>query len=721
MQMIYFYIINTNLEHFVQIRSKITMKKLLLLFSFFTIFCVAQNVSEKYPIFENCNSKSGTDLEKCFNQQIQNFIFDNFKIPENLVQNQYKGNVFVVFEVTEQGAFKTQNIDAIYPELIAEAARVFSNLPAIKPATYNGNPTYARFTLKINIPLQRSVLIIDDLDPKNNNLIENRNKALTELDSLVYKKFDNPTFKSHLNIPFSHNNYARFEASINQMGSNNHTGSKPFSYHEVAKYYDLQAENETLKSHKTGWWGRKLFDENMVEIQGDGYWFTLNPIADLQLGKSSSTNKSNTTYQNTRAIQLQGGLGEQLVFSTTIFESQASFANYYNLYAQSIKPAGGDPAIVPGTGIAKDFATNQFDFPSAEANLIYTPSKFINLQLGYGRNFIGDGYRSLLLGDGASPYPFVKMNTYFWKIKYTNTYMWLKDVRPEATLERTYATKYMANHYLSWNVNNRLNIGLFESVIWGNTNERGFDMNFINPLIFYRTVEFTSSARTGNAVLGLTSKYKWNNQINFYGQFIVDEFSLGDVKAQKQSWKNKFGYQIGAKYYNAFNVKNLLVQLEYNRIRPYVYSHSDPLTNYGHNNQSMGHQWGGNFQEFIAIARYRNNRYYADLKFTYGIRGLDFDNATDNFNYGGNIYKNYTLLRPNDTGVTVGQGNKTTIVIADLQAGYLLNPATNLKVFGSLIYRNFTPTTDTSLVYQDNTTWFSLGFRTDIFNFYFDY
>lgn len=720
-QMIYFYRINTDLEHFVQIRSKKTMKKLFLLFSFFTIFCVAQNVSEKYPVFENCISKSGNDLEKCFNQQLQNFVFDNFKIPENLVQNQYKGTVFVVFEVTEKGSFKTQNIDAMYPELIAEAQRIFSILPTIKPATYNGKPTYARFTLKINIPLQRNVSIIDDLALKNNNLIENRNKALTELDSLVNKKFDNPTFKSHLNIPFSHNNYARFDAAMNQMGSNNHTGSKPYSYAEVAKYYDLKAENNKLKLNKTGWWGRKFFDENMVEIQGDGYWFTFNPIADLQLGKSSSNNESNTTYQNTRAIQLQGGLGEQLVFSTTIFESQGSFANYYTRYAQSIKPAGGDPAIVPGTGIAKDFAKNQFDFPSAEANLTYTPSKFINLQLGYGRNFIGDGYRSLLFGDGASPYPFLKMNTNFWKIKYTNTYMWLKDVRPEATLERTYATKYMANHYLSWNVNNRLNIGLFESVIWGNTNERGFDMSFINPLIFYRTVEFTSSARTGNAVLGLTSKYKWNNQINFYGQFILDEFSLSDVKAQKQSWKNKFGYQIGAKYYDAFHVKNLLVQVEYNRVRPYVYSHSDPLTNYGHNNQSMGHQWGGNFQELIAIARYRNNRYYADLKFTYGIRGLDFDNGTDNFNYGGNIYKNYTLLRPNDTGVTVGQGNKTSIVIADLQAGYLLNPATNLKIFGSLIYRNFTPTTNTSVVYQDSTTWFSVGLRTDIFNFYFDY
>jgi hypothetical protein len=109
--------------------------------------------------------------------------------------------------------------------------------------------------------------------------------------------------------------------------------------------------------------------------------------------------------------------------------------------------------------------------------------------------------------------------------------MWLKDVRPEVTLERTYATKFMANHYLSWNVSNRLNLGFFESVIWTNTNDRGFDASFINPIVFYRSVEFASSARTGNALLG-ANIYKWNDQINMYGQFLLDEFSLGILKGE---------------------------------------------------------------------------------------------------------------------------------------------------------------------------------------------
>jgi hypothetical protein len=92
---------------------------------------------------------------------------------------------------------------------------------------------------------------------------------------------------------------------------------------------------------------------------------------------------------------------------------------------------------------------------------------------------------------------------------------------------KNYATKFMANHYLSWNVSNRLNLGFFESVIWTNTNDRGFDASFINPIVFYRSVEFASSARTGNALLGLTYKYKWNDQINMYGQFLWMNFFLG--------------------------------------------------------------------------------------------------------------------------------------------------------------------------------------------------
>ena len=702
------------------------MKKgFLALFLFiFTLLAQAQEngsglSAERFPVFPGCENLEGVALENCFYNKVQSFVFQNYVVPEDLLKNNFKGDVKVLFEVDVTGVFKVIYVNAVDQNLIQEAKRVFTKFPKIKPSTYNGKAIYARYNITIAIPLRNpEVVVAPDAEVRVQSQPEA--KKLTELESIVYKKYNSPELVSSLRIPFSHSSYAQFDGELNQVGTNNHTASKPYSYAEVAKYYDIQAANQKLNVNSSNWWAKKLFNENLVEIQGEGYWFTLNPIIDLQLGKSSD-GKANYTYVNTRGINFRGGLGKQITFSTTVFESQGRFADYFNRYAQSIRPAGGNPAIIPGVGIAKDFKTDGFDFPLADANITFTPNNFFDLQLGYGKNFIGDGYRSLLATDGASPYPYVKLNTTFWKIKYTNTYMWLKDVRPEVTLERTYATKFMANHYLSWNVSNKLNLGFFESVIWTNTNNRGFDASFVNPIIFYRSVEFASSARTGNALLGLTAKYKWNNSINFYGQFLLDEFSLGDIKKRDNSWKNKYGYQLGAKYYNAFGVKNLLVQAEYNHVRPYVYSHSEPITNYGHNNQNIGHQWGGNFQELIAIARYHKGRYYADAKVTAGTRGLDFDTADNQFNYGGNIYKDYDLNRPFDTGVKVGQGNKTNIIIADLQGGYLVNPATNLKIFGSYIFRNFDPTKNTATTFKESTSWFSIGVRTDVFNWYFDY
>ena len=698
---------------------------ILLFFAGFVSAQITNKNGEQLPIFPNCQNLQSKALENCFYSQVQDLVYNNFKIPENLKQNNYNGNVIVLFEVDDKGTFNVIYVDANEKSLIEESKNVFSKFPKIIAPTYNGIPTYAKYTIKIAIPLQSS----EQIEAENQAQIiadakipsKNKDKELTEFEGIKYKNFTNPKYESQLNIPFSHSYYAHFDAKMNQVGSNNHTASKPYSFADVSKYYSLKSEDEKIQKKVKSWGARKLWNENLVQIQGEDYWFTFNPILDLQVGKSSSDVKSESTFINTRGIQFQGGLGKQLNFSTTIFESQGKFANYYNVYANSIKPSGGNPAIIPGIGIAKEFKTDAYDFPSAEANISYSPSKIFNLQLGYGRNFIGEGYRSLLEGDGASPYPYFKLNTSFWKIKYTNTYMFLKDVRPDATFEKTFATKYMANHYLSWNVSKRMNIGLFESVIWGNGNQRGFDVNFLNPIIFYRTVEFSSSSRSGNALLGLTGKYKYNNQINLYAQFLLDEFSLEEVKKRDNSWKNKYGYQLGIKYFNAFDINNLLLQVEYNHVRPYVYAHLSPLTNYGHNNQSMGHQWGGNFEELVAIARYYKGRYFADAKFTYGKRGLDFNSATDNNNYGSNIYLGYNDQRPFDNGVKIGQGNKTTVMIADLQAGYLVNPATNMKVFGSLIYRNFNPMMDTSTAFKENTTWFSVGLRCDVFNMYFDY
>ena len=680
------------------------------------------NTNEKPPIFESCRNEPLEAIQDCFDNEVYKMLFDNFKVPESLIETDYKGEVVILFEVNAKGEFRVMYIDAVYNTLKTEAVRVFEMFPKVDPATYNGNATFKQYSIALTIPLEAKSVSTEAL---SGNTTE---QELTLLEQKSKKEFDSVTkslvpysqkeFTSQVNIPFTHSGYAKFDRAINVVGTNSHTASKPFLYQDVSNYYDFKAENEALKKETNSWFGRKLWNEHFVEVQSESYWFTIDPVVDLQLGKDFDADFS-YTFNNTRGVYIQGGLGKNLSFSASVYESQGRFAQYYNAYAESLKAFGPDPAIIPGRGIAKRFKENAYDYPVAEAYLSYSPSSFINVQFGHGKTFIGDGYRSLFQSDVVSPHPFLKINTNFWKIKYTNTYTWLRDVRPEVTEDGAFLTKYIANHYLSWNVNKRLNIGLFESVIWTNSNDRGFDINYLNPIILYRAIEFQTGQDAGNAIVGASAKYKWNDNVNFYSQFILDEFSLNDIKGGEKSWKNKFGYQLGMKYYDAFKVKNLMLQAEYNQVRPYTYSHNSVELNYGHNNQPMAHLWGANFKELILIGHYNYKRWMGEAKVVFGMRGFDFNDDSDMFSYGGDIYKNYNE-RPFDSGVEIGQGIKTKTINASLQGGYLVNPASNLKLFANISYRNFNPEAQTTSLLNNNTVWFSLGLKTDLFNWYFD-
>ena len=690
-----------------------------------TTFGYAQTVLtyEKSPVFKECDSVAVDQLKSCFNFTLNSFIYENFKIPQIVIDESYVGDIKVLFEVNKEGEFKAIYTDAIYEELKEESKRVFDSLPKIQPGTYNGNPTFVQYSISIAVPLVEPVLKVNEpIDPDKIIVKDSINAVLSsEFDDITkeIKAYDKLEYNSQLNIPFTHSYYARFDDEMNAIGTNSHTGAKPFVYSDVARYYDIKAEKESLAKETSSWLGKKIFNEHLVEVQGKDYWFTVDPILDLQVGKDTEADFS-STWNNTRGINIQAGLGKRFNLTASVYESQGRFADYFNQFAESLKAFGPDPAIIPGRGIAKSFKDNSYDYPVAEAYLSYTPADFLNIQFGHGKNFIGDGYRSLLQSDVSSPYPFLKLNATFWKIKYTSTWMWLKDVRDEVIEDKAFLTKYMANHYLSWNVSKRLNIGFFESVVWSDSNGRGFDVNYLNPIIFFRAIEFQTGQGAGNAILGLSSKYKWNNKVNLYGQFILDEFSLSDVKAGDKSWKNKYGYQLGVKYFNAFDVDNLLIQAEYNQVRPYTYSHNTQILNYANFNQPMAHLWGANFKELLLIGRYNYKRWFGDAKFIVGKRGFDFNTEEDSFSYGGDIYRDYND-RNADTGIEIGQGNKTNSFMTEIQAGYVLNPTTNLKVFTNIIYRDFNPDAITASTQDSNTLWFSIGLRTDLFNWYNDF
>ena len=685
-----------------------------------------------YPRFEACSEQSISALPDCFTEQFNLMLREASSGWEfnELSQDE----VSVLFEVNKEGDFVLRYMDSPTELLRGNLNQFFSDLPQIQPASYNGRTIYMQFRMHFSPGDLSEIQWSVDKGQNSNSVVQTQTKSpvQSQIQEPKIKSFSKPSgdeysrvqqdkyqgqeYQSGVLIPLSHRRYNEFEAAMNQLGSNSHTAQKPYRYSEVARYYDLKAADNDLKKPRSTWFGRKWWNEHMVAFTADDYWFTLDPGLDIETGRDASLE----TYNNTRLVHLQGGLGDKINISAVVYESQGRFAEYFNAYAESIRPDGGNPAIIPGFGIAKQFRSDSYDYPIATGYVSYTPNNFFNLQFGHGKQFIGDGYRSLMLSDNASPYPYLQLNTTVWKLKYTNTWMSLRDVRPEVTADGSFRTKYMANHYLSYNVSRRLNLGFFETVVWENDNDRGFDLNYLNPIVFYRAIEFSTGSRGGNALLGLTFKYKWSDRLNTYGQLLVDEFSSSDVLAREGSYKNKTAYQVGTKYYSAFGIPNLNLQLEYNRVRPFTYSHNTVVLNYGHNNQSLAHTLGTNFSEFIAIARYRYQRLYASAKFVQAKRGLEFlDPDSDVFN-GGSIYGSEDF-REGDLNHELGQGNTVDFRHIELDAGYVINPSSQLKLFTRIILRSFSPEVSEGPNQKSNTTWWSVGLRTDLFNWYRDF
>lgn len=695
---------------------------LIILFSIVSNSLIAQE--DIYPVYKDCDASSETTLASCFNLNLTEDVLAEFKVPANVKADNYKGTVNVIFVVTKTGNFEVLYVRSAYKELEEEAKRVFATLPKAQPATYNGRPIDMRFGLPIQIPLG-SQPTPGKITKENSeeNIVENATSTITvpvtkpqkkDIQSAIVSTYF-PEHQSELNIPFTHSTYDELSYYYDQ-NENSHTGFKPFLYSETSKHVDLDAQKTSLFKDKSSKWGKKLWNEHFFKVQKDDYWFTIDPLFDLQIGKDNSDDVK-YTYNNTRAIQIQGGLGKKFNFSASIYESQGRFADYINDFARANRPSGASSyGLVPGRGKAKDFKEDSFDYPVAEAYLTYTPSKFFNFQFGHGKNFIGDGYRSMMLSDVATSYPHLKISTQFWKIKYTNVWMWLEDVRPSANFDGLSARKFVAMHHLSWNVTKKFNVSLFEAAITKKGENNGFDINYFNPIIFYRAVEFSRGSDGGNAIIGLGTKYKVSDNFSTYTQFVLDELTVGRFFDGDGYWGNKFALQVGAKYYNAFDVENLYLQGEFNLARPYTYSHETPVLNYAHYNQPLAHLWGSNFWEFVGIARYKKDRWFGSAKINMGSKGFDINGL----NYGGNIYLSNDD-RTGDTGIELLQGNNTRIFIADLQGGYVVNPATNMKLFAGFTLRKFNQAQTITDATVDNSTWFTVGLKADLFNWYFDF
>lgn len=435
--------------------------------------------------------------------------------------------------------------------------------------------------------------------------------------------------------------------------------------------YENVEEQEVRNPRKPVFGLFYLQEANFFQVDKETVSLRVNPILKLSYGRNTKDNTN--VINNQRGVELYGALYERLYFYTNIIESQSNFLPHVEARIKKY-------SAIPGNGLYKPFKSrvlgsfSGWDYLNASGFIGYKLVPSVAMELGHGRHFIGDGIRSLFLSDYAHNSFYLKLRAKFWRLNYQSIFNELAPMSGrQIPGDNLIPKKYAATHILTYHINKNIELGLFESVVFNRENH--FEFQYLNPVILYRAVEhFLGSS--DNALVGLSARVNTFQTAQVYGQLLFDEFNLKELRAGNGWWANKYGYQFGVKYFDAFTIPFLDFQYEYNRVRPYTYSHRGSVStelrqsysSYTHYNQPLAHPLGANFVEHIIQASYRPiEPLTISGRLMIARTGLDVDSTS----YGQDVLVSTDFKRA-ENGNIQGQGDNTRIQQFDVNASYEL-------------------------------------------------
>lgn len=452
-----------------------------------------------------------------------------------------------------------------------------------------------------------------------------------------------------------------------------------------------------------------LFKKHWIELRKDNAYLYISPMADIRLGKEQIDTSTTTLFRNTRGVWVNGGIGKKLSFQFTFAENQARFMQYEAAYFTQqgeikVGSAGyyRENATIPGAARTKPFKVDGFDYAYSIGVIRYEISKKMSLEAGNNQLFIGTGYRSLLLSDNAIPAPHLRFKWQFaprWDLqivyqKNSNQYR-----KPSTNaVEAPYESKFYAANYLTFKPVPNIALSLFTA---GNQLRQDsiqvhkMEAQMWIPLPGMQNDLLFGNSSVINGISGLNIDIALDKN-RIYGQFVVDKLANRFLTAG----------QIGAHFFDCFQVQNLHMQLELNYVPKSFYADENPKLSYNQYNIPAAHPKGNNFGEIIYLIDYELKRFTVESKsILMTNQGIGMTTQ-----FAPNSIFTSTVNAP-DFGVNYG-----TTFLQEFEIGYRLNRKYNAQITLGVKIRSSEFAGEKAL-YQAVL----VGFKTGIMNQYFDF
>lgn len=500
-------------------------------------------------------------------------------------------------------------------------------------------------------------------------------------------------------IPFQRDSYIDVERNAAKLDARIHSGLKPVIESRADLTNVMGHRVDTTKYYY--WITEKLFKTHLLEIKGEDFKLTADPLVQFEYGNDfgdrTAYTDTNRYYSNVRGVYITGDLGSRISFYTMVQEHQAILPQYIFLQSAS-------EGVISGQGRVKLQSGRILDYGWSQGVVSYKAAEWLNVQLGQGRHFVGHGYRSVLLSDHAVSAPYFKLSALSLNKRFQYT-TWLSKLQSGVqTSDRLpsvgsseslfYWMRGRFNH-LSVNLG-RVQLGLFESTIFQDIDSAGvqdFDALELNPVIGVNTL-VRGFDGIEKSVVGLDLRVKVTEKGYIYGQFATDDPS-----------KQRYAYQAGVRWFDVLR-KDLHVQLEYNAAQPFTYQNNPAKLAYKHAGLPLAHPMGAYFNETVALVDAGFGRIWGQARLVLATYHKD-PNTTEN--YGSSLNRSDIAVQGPD-GPVVRQ-----LTYLDASVSYLFNANTNLRLYVGVQRRSLTNSTD-----NGQSTFAYFGIRTALFNRYYD-
>jgi hypothetical protein len=397
---------------------------------------------------------------------------------------------------------------------------------------------------------------------------------------------------------------------------------------------------------------------NLYSASGDKYTLFFDPNIVSQATVSSLKTSANDEriYDYGSGFVTRGTIGDHLGFFVDIIDSQEWGSRTYPVQKET---------TLPGRGFVT-FKGNHAEFDETIASLTWTDGPF-RIQFGRDKTIWGHGKEGTLgLFNFASPCNLLRLETQFWRLKYSFIAAELIQYPPmaefyyqnppKAGADSVAIKKLFSAHRLDIDFTNRLNMGFYETVIYGGR----WELGYLNPVMFFRGAEHTYGDHD-NVGMGADFRFFPHHSQSIYGEVFVD-----DIKTTKLGtgwYGNKLAGQIGTFLVEPFNIPDVDARIEYTRIEPWVYTHTYPINVYDHYGTGLGYPMDPNSDKLSFDIRKRFSRRLAtEISYHHYRHGA---NPTGK-NVGGDLHQGFRtgdsktahfldgiLEKRNDTGIDV--------------------------------------------------------------------